>query len=620
MKKILTLSALFWLIFSQAKTQNKVLVKPCKTCEWKYSGSASKLVTYEDTKKKKVLFELQKAEATSIDYTKSRGYIEIKASGKYMYVALATNEVFFETEKSLFSENARIANASKEDVEKNFTFLEDKPSSEPYNAVYVMKYKNGVPSSVEKIWEEKGYYSNYPKTYNQKMKDKSDFALAIYETSFMPIYFDFEGKNITKEYREAMGKRINDLIKSKYPEAANLKWETNKPLPNFPKGGKWNKKQEDENLLIYTADGKNYPTPFISKGYLNKTHSDNKSGYAEDLLIIETAQQKGLGLLDTKNNYIVIAPDTDLINIELLENIVLQDLPLLYFWTAYKDNNGKYKRRIYGWSEGDLLPNKKYIDKFNAYSTWERAISNFSNLYYEPMSGVRLILKEYTDKMEGDKELFIYHSFIVENKQSLKRIARPDKTYGKISLKNNASNAYLNGAIIKGLENVVEHRFVAKQNLLFCRADNNQVWVIDVNSGEIKDKLYIRNLDTDIYNNIVKNSEKYQKDVCGSSDGSNGYHLFGIYDLNTKKQVLPVKSSSIHINSLGIAAVNYCSNSAQLFNLNTLQEIKTKNKYRYFWKQKCKDEKTNKEDCFLGVLGGEDSDDNVNINKNGVEE
>ena len=338
------------------------------------------------------------------------------------------------------------------------------------------------------------------------------------------------------------------------------------------------------------------------------------------MLIIETAQQKGLGLLDTKNNYIVIAPDTDLINIELLENIVFHNSPLLYFWTVYKDNNGKYKRRIYGWSEGDLLPNKKYIDKFNAYSTWEREISKFSNLYYEPMSGVRLILKEYTDKMEGDKELFIYHSFVVENKQSLKRIARPDKTYGKITLKNNASNAYLNGVIIKGLENVVEHRFVAKQNLLFCRADNNQVWVIDVNSGEIKDKLYIRNLDTDIYNNIVKNSEKYQKDVCGSNYGSNGYHLFGIYDLNTKKQVLPVKSLSIHINSLGIAAVNYCSNSAQLFNLNTLQEIKTKNKYKYFWKQKCKDEKTNKEDCFQGVIGSEDSDDNVNINKNGVEE
>jgi hypothetical protein len=620
MKNLLTIIGFLLLTFNQLKAQNKVLVKPCKTCEWKYSGSASKLVAYEDTKKKKVLFELQKAEATSIDYTKSRGYIEIKASGKYMYVALTTNEVFFETEKSLFSENARIANASKEDVEKNFTFLEDKPSSEPYNAVYVMKYKNGIPSSVEKIWEEKAYSANYPKTYNQKMRDKSDFALAIYETSFMPIYFDFEGKNITKEYREAMGKRINDLIKSKYPEAANLKWETNKPLPNFPKGGKWSKKQEDENLLIYTADGKNYPTPFISKGYLNKTYPDNKSGNAEDLLIIETANQKGLGLLDAKNNYIVIAPDTDLINIELLENIVFQDSPSLYFWTAYKDNNGKYKRRIYGRGEGDLLPNKKYIDKFNAYSTWEREISKFSNLYYEPMSGVRLILKEYTDKMEGDKELFIYHSFVVENKQSLKRTARPDKTYGKISLKNNASNAYLNGAIIKGLENVVEHRFVAKQNLLFCRADNNQVWVIDVNSGEIKDKLYIRNLDSDIYNNIVKNSEKYQRDVCGSSDGSNGYHLFGIYDLNAKKQVLPVKSASIHINSLGIAAVNYCSNSAQLFNLNTLQEIKTKNKYRYFWKHKCKEEKTNKEDCFLGVLAGEDSDDNVNINKNGLEE
>lgn len=67
MKNLLTTLGLLLLTFNQLKAQNKVLVKPCKTCEWKYSGSASKLVTYEDTKKKKVLFELQNAEATSID-------------------------------------------------------------------------------------------------------------------------------------------------------------------------------------------------------------------------------------------------------------------------------------------------------------------------------------------------------------------------------------------------------------------------------------------------------------------------------------------------------------------------------------------------------------------------
>jgi hypothetical protein len=623
MKKLLIISALFLLVFFQTKGQNRVLVSPCKTCEWKYSGSANKLVTYEDTKKKKVLFELKNAEAGSIDFTKDDGYIEIKVDKNYMYVSLATNEVFFEIDKILFKERSKIANAPKGDFEKNFIFLEDRPSRDAYNAIYVMKYKNGKPNSVEKVWEEKASFTNITKNYNQKMRDKNDFALAIYETSFKPIYFDYEGKNITKIYQEATGKRISSIIQSKYPEAATLKWEANKPLPNFPMGGGWSVNKENEGLLIYTANGKSYPTPFVSRGYLeyySRGHlvDDGKKKYREDLVVIETANQKGLGLLDIKNNYLVIAPDTDLINIELLERYPFNDSPALYFWTSYKDSDGKYKQRVYGWAEGDLLPNKKYIDKLNAYSTWDRESHKFANLYYEPIGDVRLILKEYTGKTEGDKELFIYHSFLVENKQSLKRINRPDKTYGKVSLKNNASNAYMNGAIIKGLENVVEHRFIEKQNLLFCRADNSQVFLIDVNSGEIKDKLYIRNLETDIYKNLVKNAEKYQKEVCGYD--LKGYHLFGIYDLSTKKQIVPVKNNSIFINSIGIAAINQCS-SAQLFNLNTLQEIKTKNKYIFFYREKCKNEKSSKKDCFVAVPLDEESRENtVIINMNGIEE